>query len=97
MEPSVSTKTAWQEVAELDLTGRPFHRQEAGCEIYGMMGRLKVRGDSLQIMDDVGRKIAAGSVESGSCRIKDDGTIEISIYMIGSVLIFPYGAYLKPA
>jgi len=91
-------ETTWEQVSQLDLRGRPFHREEAGDEIYGTMGEVVVdQRDGFEIFDYTGHKVAGGSMSMGSCRIKTDGTVHISIYMIGSFYIFPYGTTLKPA
>lgn len=87
----------WEEVSQLDLRGRVFHREEAGDEIYGMMSRVEVKGDSFKIIDDAKRVIASGSVSMGSCSVEGDGKIRINVYTIGAVYIYPRGTHLKPA
>jgi hypothetical protein len=89
--------TTWDQLGRLDLRGRVFHREETGDEIYGMVYDVLIDEGHFTVIDDAGRKVASGSTSLGSCRIERDGTIVISIYMVGSVKIFPHGTLLKPA
>ena len=91
-------ESTWEQVALLDLRGRVFHREEAGDEVYGMMREINLtsRG-SFEVIDDAGRSVAGGAADLCSCRIAQDGTITISIYLIGRFIIFPVGTRLTPA
>lgn len=88
--------SAWDEVLSLNLSGRRYHTSQTGDSRNGVMGKVEKKGDQISFIDDRGEYLIGCDMNFGFCSVERNGTIKVSVTMIGSLEIYPLGAVMGP-
>lgn len=91
MNETFQGSLTWDDVASLELSGRVFFLSETPISTTGTIKEIKLSESKniFEIIDQDDQFVAGGSTAMCHAWLEDDGRIKITIYMIGSVTIFP--------